>query len=172
MIKKRIRSTDQVEFVDFWNLYNFSFPFIERRSIVQQERIFTNSSYILESFYEDKIYIGFLSYWSFEGYIYLEHFAINEVHRGAGYGSKILRNLINETDKLVILEIDPIIDSISQSRLNFYKSIGFVQNDFDYKVQAYQNKTEVYDLIIMSLGRMISKDELNTFRKDFVDIML
>lgn len=168
----KIINQDQRDFPDFWNLYNSSFPLIERRNLEQQVQVFRNSFFNLISFYKDDKYIGFLSFWNFPSYVYLEHFAINEDLRGVGYGAKVLSELIKETSKLIILEIDPIDDEKSRRRLSFYNKMGFVKNDLDYKVQSYQNKEEFYELIIMSSVRKISKDELNTFRTDFTNEVL
>lgn len=168
----KIINQDQGGFSDFWNLYNSSFPIIERRNLEQQVQVFRNSFFNLISFYKDDKYIGFLSFWNFSSYIYLEHFAVNEDLRGVGYGAIVLSELIKDTSKLIILEIDPIEDEQSRRRLSFYNKMGFVQNDFDYKVQSYQNKEEFYELIIMSSVRKISKYELNTFRTDFTNEVL
>lgn len=172
MENKRICNLLQDDFPDFWNLYNKSFPFIERRDLKQQARALENSAFNLVSFYEEDKYLGFLAFWDFPSYIYLEHFAINENLRGGGYGTKILSELIEEKDKVIILEIDPIEDAQSRKRLSFYKKMGFVQNDFDYKVQSYQNKEEFYELIIISSVRKISKGELDIFRTDFINEIL
>lgn len=172
MKKIRILNQNQRGFSDFWNLYNSSFPLIEKRNLEQQMKAFRNTYFNLLSFYKDDKYIGFLSFWNFPSYVYLEHFAINEDLRGVGYGAEILSELIKETNKVIILEIDPIDDENSRRRLSFYNKMGFIQNDFDYKVQSYQNKEEFYELIIMSSVRKISKDELNTFRADFINEIL
>ncbi len=61
-------------------------------------------------------FIGFISFWEFKDYLYIEHFAINNEIRGKGYGSTILNKFIKSTPKTILLEIDPIIDDISNAR--------------------------------------------------------
>jgi len=169
---KVVTSIDCKEFSDFWDLYESSFPTIEKRILKSQEKLFENKSFHLDTYYKEDSFIGFISYWEFEGYIYLEHFAINDLLRSKGYGKKVLSNLIQNTDKIILLEIDPIVDEVSQNRLYFYESLGFIMNDFDYRVQSYQNKAKLYELIIMSYGRRISQMELDTFRYDFQNVIL
>jgi len=172
MKRYRITSTLPSEFSDFWSLYESSFPEVEKRGLSAQEGLFGNGSYRLDAFYDGDRFIGFLSYWEFEGYVYLEHFAISELLRGKGNGKRVLGSLIRQTDKVIILEIDPIVDEVSQNRLHFYESLGFIKNDFDYRVQSYQNKAELYELVIMTYGRKIAQSELDTFRYDFQNVIL
>lgn len=172
MTTRTITSSKEKGFNDIWGLYEKSFPKIERRKYKDQIKIFNNSSYHLDAYYQESRLIGFISYWEFETYIYLEHFAINELLRGRGYGKRLLRELISNTEKIIVLEIEPIVDEVSQNRKNFYESLGFIMNSFKYKVQSYQNKAVLYDLEIMSYPRIITQDELDTFRYDFVNIIL
>lgn len=172
MIEKRIKSIKEEEFSDFWDLYESSFPMIEKRTIEQEEVILANSFYHLDVFYDEDNFIGFLSYWEFDAYLYVEHFAINNIFRGCGFGNTLLRQLINRTKKVIILEIDPVVDEVSKSRLHFYETIGFVKNAFDYRVPSYQNKSQWYDLVIMTYPRLITQNELDIFRYDFENTIL
>lgn len=172
MIKKIITSTDQPEFVDFWNLCDYSFPTNEKRNIKQQKRSFKTSNYLLEAFYENDVFIGFLSFWLYEKYVYVEHFAINPELRGQGYGSKVLKELLDRFDRLVIIEIEPVTGKMTGKRLHFYLSLDFQVNDFEYYVQAYQDHKILYKLLVLSHPRKMSQEELDAFKLDFVNVML
>ena len=85
------------------------------------EEAFQNKAYKLLAFTEGNVFLRFISYWQFDTYYYIEHFAINARLRGKGYGSKLLDYFVRSLDKIVLLEIDPITDNISEARLRFYQ---------------------------------------------------
>lgn len=94
----------------FSKLYSTAFPIFEQRTETQQTRAFSHPKYHLSGYKEEDIFIGFISYWDFQEYIYIEHFAIDRQLRGSGYGSRILKDFISRKSKIVLLEIDPITD--------------------------------------------------------------
>ena len=151
---------------EFQNLYRKSFPIFEQRSAAQQALAFQNEKYRLLAFTGRDSLIGFISYWQFDTYLYIEHFAINTELRGMGYGSRLLRSFIHSTDKLVLLEIDPITDSVSEARLRFYKKCGFHENQHPHKHPAYCKEYAPHSLIILTTGRQISAQEYLGFDSD------
>lgn len=84
----------------------------------------------LVGYSEGDMFVGFISYWEFGSYRYIEHFAVHQGLRGRGYGSEILNAFLRSTSKIVLLEIDPIVDSVSRARLRFYRKCGFHENPF------------------------------------------
>lgn len=66
----------------FRDLYMISFPVFEQRTDEQQDDAFSCLNYHLNAYAEDGCFIGFISYWEFSDYIYIEHFAINQSLRG------------------------------------------------------------------------------------------
>ena len=102
----------------------------------------------------------------FKDYLYIEHFAINNEIRGKGYGSTILNKFIKSTPKTILLEIDPIIDDISNARLRFYKRCGFWENPYSHTHPSYRDEYQPHHLIVLTTGKQLSEDEYQTFYKD------
>ena len=104
----------------FEQIYTASFPLFEQRTEEQQEQAFQSPNYHLVVYLKDNLFIGFISYWDFSTYVYIEHFAIHENFRGQGYGGLLLEDFNKRLNKIILLEIDPITDEISSKRLKFY----------------------------------------------------
>ena len=156
----------------FRDLYSVSFPLFEQRSFTQQIDAFQNERYKLLAFTEDDIFLGFISYWEFDTYCYVEHFAVNAVLRGKGYGTIILRTFLQSTDKIILLEIDPVKDSISESRFRFYKKCGFYVNIYPHRHPAYISGFEPHPLMVLTSGRTISNDEYQQFYIDLSETVM
>ena len=104
--------------------------------------------------------------------MYIEHYAIIDKVRGQGYGTRLLGELIASTNKTVILEIDPVVDEISQKRLRFYRALGFVENDFPHVHPPYQGKFHGHQLKVLSSGRKIKEAEYQQFNQDLKLIVM
>ena len=125
MDKIIINSAGHAYYRMFRDLYMISFPVFEQRTDEQQDDAFSCLNYHLNAYAEDGCFIGFISYWEFSDYIYIEHFAINQSLRGKGHGYRILQRFISEASKMVLLEIDPITDEVSEAR--FIKGAVFIR---------------------------------------------
>ena len=156
----------------FKNLYSISFPIFEQRTEMQQEKAFASTRYHLAGYEENNVFIGFISYWEFDGSVYIEHFAVNRELRGTGYGSAILRDFIRSTEKIVLLEIDPVVDEVSEARLRFYKRCGFHENPYPHTHPPYRDGYHAHPLVILTTQRAITEKEYQTFYKELTDIVM
>ena len=96
--------SSQHELYDSWRkLYSVSFPIFEQRTQEQQEKAFSCADYHLVGYSEGDMFVGFISYWEFGSYRYIEHFAVHQGLRGRGYGSEILNAFLRSTSKIVRL---------------------------------------------------------------------
>lgn len=172
MERIKIDSSNHFLYRAFINLYSISFPVFEQRRETQQEYAFSNDNYHLIGYSEEGIFIGFISYWEFSDYIYIEHFAINTDVRGNGYGSALLSSFINSTDKIILLEIDPIIDDISKARMRFYKRCGFYDNSHAHKHPSYRTEYQPHYLIVLTTKRQITEEEYKNFYADLSMIVM
>lgn len=123
----------------FEQIYTASFPLFEQRTEEQQEQAFQSPNYHLVAYLKDNLFIGFISYWDFSTYVYIEHFAIHENFRGQGYGGLLLEDFNKRLNKIILLEIDPITDETSSKRLKFYKKCGFFENHYNHFHPPYRN---------------------------------
>lgn len=156
----------------FEQIYTASFPLFEQRTEEQQEQAFQSPNYHLEVYLKDNLFIGFISYWDFSTYVYIEHFAIHENFRGQGYGGLLLEDFNKRLNKIILLEIDPIMDEVSANRLKFYKKCGFFENSYDHLHPPYRNAYQGHALIILTTERPITEDEYIQFCSDLRNIVM
>lgn len=150
----------------FENLYTHSFPVFEQRTPEQQAQAFASANYHLTGYVENQSFMGFIAYWEFPDYLYIEHFAIDSKERGKGYGSQVLNRFVTETPKTVLLEIDPPVDEISIARLRFYQKCGFYQNPYSHIHPPYRKEYKGHSLQVLTTGGPLSPDGYEQFKKD------
>lgn len=164
----RLTTVDAVLYKAFREIYDISFPIFEQRTEQQQTDAFADSRYHLDCYTgnEPGRLQGFIAYWRFENYTYVEHFAIHPDERGKGLGGQILSNLIEQESGRVLLEIDPVVDEISAARLRFYQSYGFVENSYAHIHPAYREEYPDHSLVVLSTEGMMSNAEYEVFASD------
>lgn len=153
-----IESKDNKYFDKAWKLYLDSFPEIERRTLEEQEEILTDKNFKMTCYVEDEVLISIVFYWKISSYTFLEHFAVNSELRGQSFGSKILQKFINDK-KNIVLEIEPIVDEITQKRLKFYKKFGFVVNSHEHLQIPFREGAKELKLLLMSQEKTLSQQE-------------
>ncbi len=102
--------------------------------------------------------IGFITYWNFAEFIYIEHFAVDESQRGKGYGKKVLSELLHQEELPLVLEVERPEDEISIRRIRFYETMGFSLCKIPYVQPPYSQGKNPVDLFLMSYGKI----DLNT----------
>ena len=76
---------------------------------------------------ENGALLGFLSYWDFGTFRYIEHFAVDVNLRGKGIGSGILEYFIKESGKTpIILEVELPEGYDARRRVDFYMRHCFI----------------------------------------------
>lgn len=156
----------------FRNVYRVSFPIYEQRTEIQQEDAFSSSHYHLDCYMQSDCFVGFIAYWAFDRYVYVEHFAIHPELRGGGFGGKILTTLISNENKRVILEIDPIADEVSSARMRFYQSYGFSENSYPHIHPAYREEYPGHNLIVMTTRGYMTESEYTLFLTDLRTVIM
>lgn len=69
--------------------YTSSFPEEERRDFSLVRKLLEEDSrFEMYALLRDGIYVGFITGWQFEGFVYAEHFAIDESARNGGIGAE------------------------------------------------------------------------------------
>ena len=70
------------------DLYLSAFPAEERRDVSDLVRLMRGEPrfHVLAA-YDEAGFAGFITYWDFSAFRYVEHFAISDVCRGKGYGN-------------------------------------------------------------------------------------
>lgn len=172
MKQQRITSKQSSLYTDFEQLYRISFPIFEQRTEEQQMKAFSSSSYHLVAYADDETFIGFIAYWEFASYLYIEHFAIHPSLRGKGHGSIILKSLQDASGKRLLLEIDPVTDAVSAKRLRFYEQNGFSANPYRHVHPPYREGFHGHELVVLATGGSLSPEEYEQFDKDLKEIVM
>ena len=94
-------------------------------------------------------FLGLLTTWHFEKFIYIEHFAIDSDLRSQGYGSEALKTLITTQGKPIVLEAEPPTDDTTCRRIRFYERSGLTLYDFPYVQPAYTPESNPIELCLM-----------------------
>ena len=155
---------DEAHWQRAWRLYLDSFPTHERRDLTAHERAMRDPHFYCKVAVDGDVFVGILFYWRWPGLLFVEHLAIDPALRGMNYGSVVLQALIDQAgNDLIVLEIDPPVDEISQRRLRFYERLGFVMNTYDYKHPSYHSIPHWHSLRLLSYGRAADPAELEAF---------
>ncbi len=135
-------------FDNFWNLYTTTFPLEERRNIDNQKKLFENPQYNADPVYFNNEWAGFISWWNFKEFIYIEHFAIDSIFRNKGIGESLLKSFTKKYHTIV-LEVEYPEDELSKRRVGFYERLGFRLLDNEYLQPAYDDTKQPVPLKIM-----------------------
>ncbi len=172
MKRIHINTTNHPIFNAVWEICETSFPLSERRTLEDQIRIFSDKTYFLEAWIEQEKVLGIIGWWNCDGIRFVEHYAITPDSRSSGYGSIFLSEWMSDNEIPVLLEIEPVVDAITQRRKNFYLKLGFVQNEIKHYLPPYHKETGSVEMWVMSYPRLIEPEEyLRFYRKQCEEIM-
>lgn len=172
MESHRIKDSRHALYKAFEALYGVSFPIFEQRTEPQQQAAFARPEYHLIGYTDEGAFVGFVAYWAFDEYVYVEHLAVSTEVRGKGYGTKLLETFVREISKTVLLEIDPVVDAVSEARLRFYERCGFHPNLYPHTHPPYREGFEAHPLVILTSGGEISEDEYRKFDHDLRTVVM
>lgn len=148
-------------------LYERNFAFNERRDADEQRRIMQNNDYHFDVALQDGELCGIAFYWETPNFIYLEHLCVAENRRNQRIGHVIL-DYLKSKNRIIYLEIEQIVDEITAKRKRFYEDNGFFLNEYHHVQVKYHLGDEDLVMLVMTLGRTISKKEYD----EFYDYML
>ena len=154
------------DFLQFWEIYQRSFPPDEKRNEHEQRELFSNRHYKLLRFYNrpHTQIIGFLALWEMEEFTFLEHFAIKEEYRGKGLGGKFLNDFKSQCSKNLILEVELPTTPLAARRVDFYKRAGFHYNQYPYLQPPYGKHGKAVELSLTSYPTALSKERFEIVR--------
>ncbi|MGM9800858.1 MAG: GNAT family N-acetyltransferase [Candidatus Limisoma sp.] len=137
------------------NLYESAFPRDERRDFEDFKSLLAapKSHFSVYAFFEDDVFAGFASCWRWDGFCYLEHFAVEERMRNGGRGARYLSELVRRMSLPMIIEVEPPEDDLSRRRIGFYERNGFrLAEGIDYVQPPYSPDRKSMRLMLMTYG--------------------
>lgn len=154
-------------FDKIFKLMEASFPKEEFRNYEGQKSLLDNPKYsIIARFSGSENLIGFISFWSLEGFNFIEHFAVSPSQRGQGTGSKMLKEFIKSSGKSIVLEVEPPENEIAERRIGFYERNGFLLNTFDYYQKPLRPECSETKLYLMSYPKKLSNKEFEHVKNE------
>ena len=166
MIKiKQIHTTD-VHYLDLENLMQIAFPEQERRN-KEEQRLYTdtNKRFHCCAITNNEKFIGLITHWDFEEFLYIEHFAIVPSLRNNGYGKEVLGILKGQNQKPIVLEAEEPNDEISIRRIGFYQREGFILHEQPYLQPPYRKEDKWFPLKLMTYGNIDMKKMYNHIKE-------
>lgn len=103
-------------------------------------------------------HVGFVSTWSFDDFLFVEHLVTYKAHRKLGYGRKTLE-LLQKMGLPIVLEVEPPTTEFARGRIEFYKKAGFHLNDYPYVQPPYRKGGNGVELILMSWPHPLADPE-------------
>lgn len=145
--------------------YTASFPETERRDFYLFCRLVEdNPDFEVLVILKNEQYVGFLTYWNFHDFVFVENFAIDEAARGGGIGSITMRESLKLMGRKVVLEVETVVDELTLRRVNFYEALGFTLHEKDYKQPPYRESDSWYDLKLMTYGEFDMDKQFESIR--------
>lgn len=167
----RIGKMDNPLYKSVDELYESAFPYHEKRDERAKQAALDNQKYHLNAWHHDNVFVGFIGYWKFKDYVYIEHLAINPSLRSQGYGKKVLECFMSQHPQ-TILEIDPLTTEIANRRLRFYQSLGFVENSYSHTHPSYHSEINDHELVVLSSKKIITNSQYVTFLNDLQNVVM
>lgn len=146
-----------------WLCYDAAFPPEEKRNYEKHSLLFTIPEYHLEGVLSEGNLIGFITWWKLGEWIYIEHFATNELVRGKGFGQKILEKFLSGHTGKIVLEVELPEDDLSHRRIAFYERMGFHLNRHPYTQPPLQEGLPEIPLFTMTFPDPVSLSEQEEF---------
>ncbi len=133
--------------------YNASFPEAERRAFsLVRELVDIEQRFSVFTLMKDGEYVGFITAWSFAGFTYIEHFAINPSARNGGVGGQAMRAFMASCGSPIVLEVEIPADEMSVRRIGFYERLGYTLDSHTYFQPPYRKDEPPLEMRLMSYG--------------------
>lgn len=145
----------------FLSLYEQSFPPEERRHYQSADQLMDfvadhRPTFRILAVSADNCsrLAGFITFWEFPDYVYIEHLAVDPILRGSGIGSEMIRYIARTHDSPLILEVEPAeTGAMAQRRIKFYQRLGFdLHDEINYMQPPYHPELQPIPLSLMTLG--------------------
>lgn len=154
-----------------WELYLATFPEEERRVLEGQKAVMQHEKYHFDVLIDGGEFTGFLLWWDFKDYKYIEHFATIPAQRNKGFGRLILKKFMSSNDKPILLEVELPTSTIKQRRIKFYERLGFCLNQHFYEIPPVKVGQAPLRLLLMTYPDKISLNDVAMFVKIYHPII-
>ncbi|MCR4828166.1 MAG: GNAT family N-acetyltransferase [Bacteroidales bacterium] len=130
------------------DLFESAFPKAERPPFGDLEKRNDQFHFLVATLDDEPL--GILTYWTFDEFTYIEHFAIAKEYRNRGLGKATILTFMAQHPDQVVLETEEPSTEMADHRLEFYTDLGFTRNPQDYWQPSYHGKGLALPMIVMS----------------------
>ncbi len=134
-------------------LYLEAFPEEERRPAGEWRALMAgdDGAFRALEIREADAFAGFVTYWKLDGFVYIEHFAIDSRLRGGGLGGRVVERLKRTlSPQPLVLEAEHPVTEMAGRRIAFYVRHGFVPMDTPYFQPPYRRGGRWVPLVLMT----------------------
>ncbi len=146
---ERIQSGSHRHLQDLLGLYLESFTNEERRTTSDLLRMLNVQEMYFTAVMVGEVVVGFVVYWKFSQFRYIEHLAIYPEYRRKGFGAAVLQHLQRE-GKPLLLEVEIPQDVLSTQRVDFYSRAGFNALPVYYHQPPYRKGESLVPMLLFS----------------------
>ena len=142
--------------------YEKTFPADERREKEQFLDLIEKPDCYIFGVKNDENLVGYVIIWELKNFHFLEHFEVFEDFRNLKLGEKILFELKEKFNK-IILESEPKnLNEMSARRIGFYERNGFSIVDENYVQPSYGEGKKSLNLFLLSNFQVDNLDEIKS----------
>ncbi len=157
------------KFDEVFEIMDISFPKNEIRTYEEQKKLLNNPKYhLIIKEDENKKVVAFMAVWKLNGFDFIEHLAVHPDARGTGIGTKLIKEYLNFSEKLVVLEIE--VPDIKQEntvrRKKFYEKLDFKLNDNIYYQLPLKKGNSKVEMKLMSYPKKLNDNEFKKVEKE------
>lgn len=146
--------------------YKDAFPYGERRDMDEVDDLLVhNPLTTVNAIFNDGEYVGFLTYWTFDDFIYAEHFGIEKNLRNNGIGGKAFFKFVSEAPYPVVGEVERPVDDLTRRRVEFYERMGIRLYDHPYLHPAFHPDTQKLEVCMVSYGDIDLEKEFDRIER-------
>lgn len=162
---QQIIPSDKLILKKIKKIYENSFPPDERRLFKKVVNLLNDTRFSLSTIMFENEVVGMLSLWDFTNFVYIEHFAISEEFRSNGLGSYVLKKLIQDENRQIVLEVELPVDELSFKRIKFYERFGFSICHESYTQPPYDQNKASLPMLILAKHAIASLQEFQNITK-------
>lgn len=153
-------------FPEILDLYNDSFPIDERRSKMGLSSLFDKRiAFRCLALSEKSHFLGFIIFWEFQNFAFVEHFAIMPTERGKSYGTQALNKIMKALSKPIVLEVELPETENAKRRIAFYENLNFNLCKNPYAQPAYNPESESVPMYLMCSNEKFLEDNFDFVKK-------
>lgn len=162
---QRIRDINSPEYRFAEKLLIHTFPRDEYRDTDELRRLVAEQdSFNMMAAICDNTPIGFISWWEFPDFHYVEHLATTPQIRGKGAGKAII-DILKQIATNIVLEVEPPTDTLTTRRIRFYQRMGFTLCPQDYIQPPYRKDGNSLPLHLMFYGNLSHESHFHQVEK-------